>query len=211
MHLDAHTDAADAQRLYEDKYYQLIEKARSFFASTDASPEKSLILISAGFDACIHEQAGMQRHGKSVPPQFYETFTRDVVALADERCGGKCISILEGGYSDRALTSATIAHLIGLSSSTLSGALYQPSSLYQLEKIAKTASSLPPRRKQDALTRDGVWLDYTLEAFRRLEDILGRRRAEGSNRTNPSTPTRAMLDQLWKSPRETRSHRGPVG
>jgi histone deacetylase HOS3 len=189
-----------------------LTKASQFFEKTESTPESSLILISAGFDANIHEQAGMQRHGKSVPPRFYEVFTRDTVALADKWTSGKCISVLEGGYSDRALTSGAIAHLAGLGGiAGINEDLYQPSSLYQLEKIAKTAftqqsSSSSQKRRQDALSKDAVWLDYALEAFRRVEEKCGKKRIiSGEAGTAPVTPNRAMMDQLWKSPRETRS------
>jgi histone deacetylase HOS3 len=193
----------EAQRLYDAKYSHLLQKAQNFFSKTDSSPESSLILISAGFDACTHETPGMQRHGKNVPPQFYEVFTRDAVAMADKYCAGKCVSILEGGYSDRALTSGAIAHLIGLGVPGISEELYQSSNLYQLEKVAKMASSGQQRRKTDALTKEGVWLEYAMEALRRLDEMCGKKRAVASI-TAPVTPSRAMLDELWKSPRETR-------
>ncbi|UZJ56237.1 hypothetical protein CBS101457_005557 [Exobasidium rhododendri] len=207
IHLDAHTSPQDARRLYDEKYSQLIQKAREFFERTSSSPETSLLLISAGFDANMHEQAGMQRHGKSVPPRFYEDFTRDVVALSEEFCKGKCVSILEGGYSDRALTSGAIAHLVGLGVPDMSEELYQPSNLYQLERLAKNAFTMQqPRRKHDALSKEGVWLEYVLEAFRRVEEECGERRVTSENGGSaPVTPSRVMLDELWKSPREKRS------
>lgn len=153
----------------------------------------------------------MQRHGKSVPPQFYQIFTEDVVALAEDKCAGKCVSILEGGYSDRALTSATMAHLIGMGLPALQEDIYHNSNLYQLEKIAKSAAAnSAPRRKNDALFQDGVWLDYTMEAFQRLEEHCGRRRScqrgeEDHHLTTPRTPDRGTIGQLWRSPREMRS------
>lgn len=186
-------------------------KARNFFAQTESSAKTSLVLISAGFDACTHEQPGMQRHGKSVPPQFYEVFTKDAVKMANEWCAGKCVSILEGGYSDRALTSGAIAHLIGLGVPGIANDLYQPSNLYQLEKVAKMASSSVQQRRRnqnDALSKDSIWLDYTLEAIRRLEEMCGKKRIETTTTIAPVTPTRVMLDELWKSPRETRNGRG---
>lgn len=208
VHLDASTSVEESQRLYEAKYSQLITKARNFFAQTESLASSSLVLISAGFDACTHEQPGMQRHGKSVPPQFYETFTKDAVQMANDWCAGKCVSILEGGYSDRALTSGVIAHLIGMGVSGIANDLYQPSNLYQLEKVAKMASSAQQRRRNhnDALAKDSNWLDYTLEALKRLEEVCGKKRIEAT--VAPVTPTRAMLDELWKSPRETRNGRG---
>lgn len=208
MHLEASSNVDEAQRLYDSKYSQLVQKAQDFFTKTQSSPQSSLVLISAGFDACTHETPGMQRHGKNVPPQFYEVFTKDAVAMADQYCAGKCVSILEGGYSDRALTSGAIAHLIGLGVPGITDDLYQPSNLYQLEKVAKMAATAQQRRRTDALAKEAVWLDYVAEAVRRLDEMCGRKRIAPSS-TGPVTPTRAMLDELWKSPRETRRGGGP--
>jgi len=58
----------------------------------------------------------MSRHGRKVPTSFYHQFTRDAVAFAERYARGKVISVLEGGYSDRALISGSMAHLIGLTS-----------------------------------------------------------------------------------------------
>jgi len=55
----------------------------------------------------------MSRHNRKVPTAFYYRFTRDVLALADTYAKGRVISVLEGGYSDRALTSGVMAHLGG--------------------------------------------------------------------------------------------------
>jgi histone deacetylase HOS3 len=60
----------------------------------------------------------MQRHKVNVPTEFYARFTRDMVHLAQEEgtgCDGRVISVLEGGYSDRALCSGVLSHLSGLS------------------------------------------------------------------------------------------------
>lgn len=78
---------------------------------TKSHPQRTLVFISCGFDACTHEYPGMQRHGKHVPPQFYATFARDAAAMADEFADGKLVSVLEGGYSDRALCSGAMAHV----------------------------------------------------------------------------------------------------
>jgi hypothetical protein len=56
----------------------------------------------------------MSRHGRKVPVSFYHHFTRDAVALAERYAQGRIISVLEGGYSDRALISGAMAHLCGL-------------------------------------------------------------------------------------------------
>lgn len=56
----------------------------------------------------------MSRHDRKVPVGFYHRFTRETCELADVYAGGRVVSVLEGGYSDRALTSGAMAHLCGL-------------------------------------------------------------------------------------------------
>jgi len=66
----------------------------------------------------------MQRHAVNVPTEFYARFTKDVVKLAQEEdvaVDGRVISVLEGGYSDRALTSGVLSHLSGLTQQPLPG------------------------------------------------------------------------------------------
>lgn len=45
---------------------------------------------------------------------FFSRYTKDIVNFADKYAGGKVVSVLEGGYSDRALTSAAMGHVIGM-------------------------------------------------------------------------------------------------
>lgn len=119
--------------LYRTKYLTLLSKARLFLrrharqladdhAKDPASPApKSAIFISAGFDASEWEGRGMQRHTVNVPTEFYARFTADVVRMAQEEdlgVDGRVISVLEGGYSDRALSSGVLSHLSGLGEGT---------------------------------------------------------------------------------------------
>lgn len=69
---------------------------------------------SCGFDASEHEHASMSRHGRRVPATFYRRFATDARAFANQVARGRLISVLEGGYSDRALTSGAMAHAAGL-------------------------------------------------------------------------------------------------
>jgi hypothetical protein len=73
-----------------------------------------LTMSSAGFDACEHEHQAMQRHDRRVPVSFFSRYTRDIAAFADTHCRGRVVSVLEGGYSDRALTSAAMGHVVGM-------------------------------------------------------------------------------------------------
>lgn len=56
----------------------------------------------------------MSRHGRKVPASFYHRFASDARHFADHHAKGRLVSVLEGGYSDRALTSGAMAHLTGL-------------------------------------------------------------------------------------------------
>lgn len=126
VHLDPWKNESDFWELYATKYTVLIEKARAFLhlhterlASIPNGPApKAAIFLSAGFDASEWEGAGMQRHKVNVPTDFYARFTADVVRMAEEEglgVDGRVISVLEGGYSDRALTSGVFSHISGLS------------------------------------------------------------------------------------------------
>lgn len=72
------------------------------------------VCCSCGFDASEHEYPSMSRHGRHVPTSFYRRFANATRRFADQYAGGRLISVLEGGYSDRALTSGAMAHLTGL-------------------------------------------------------------------------------------------------
>jgi histone deacetylase HOS3 len=65
-------------------------------------------------DACEHEYPSMSRHNRKVPTSFYYRFAQDVCAFSDKYARGRIVSVLEGGYSDRALISGAMAHLSGL-------------------------------------------------------------------------------------------------
>jgi len=49
-----------------------------------------------------------------VPTAFYTKFAQDVVDFAEKYAQGRIVSVLEGGYSDWALMSASGAYLCGL-------------------------------------------------------------------------------------------------
>ncbi|PPJ49651.1 hypothetical protein CBER1_02154 [Cercospora berteroae] len=129
VHLQPWKTGDEFWELYEQRYRVLIEKARVFlqYHSNRIRMEgkvrpNAAIFISAGFDASEWEGQGMQRHKVSVPTEFYARFTEDVVKLASEveGCQGRVISVLEGGYSDRALCSGVLSHLSGLCATTVS-------------------------------------------------------------------------------------------
>lgn len=126
IHLETWESETEFWKLYRTKYITLLNKARGFLRhhtkrlaeSSGGGPSpKAAIFISAGFDASEWESAGMQRHKVNVPTEFYAKFTADVVRMSQEEglgVDGRVISVLEGGYSDRALTSGVLSHLAGL-------------------------------------------------------------------------------------------------
>ncbi|KAL8933027.1 MAG: hypothetical protein Q9216_006556 [Gyalolechia sp. 2 TL-2023] len=125
VHLQPWKTDEEFWELYQTRYTAILSKARSFLRShTERLKQaplhprpKAAIFLSAGFDASEWESPGMQRHQVNVPTDFYARFTRDVVAIADEEglgVDGRVISVLEGGYSDRALVSGVLSHLSGL-------------------------------------------------------------------------------------------------
>jgi acetoin utilization deacetylase AcuC-like enzyme len=69
-----------------------------------------MIFISAGFDA--HRDDEMSHLGWV--DGDYAWVTRELVALADELCEGRIVSMLEGGYSLPALARSVELHVRGL-------------------------------------------------------------------------------------------------
>lgn len=126
VHLEPWRTDAEFWELYEDKYKVLLDKARKYLkAHTERlrmsnQTSKAAIFLSAGFDASEWEGAGMQRHSVNVPTSFYARIAQDVTKIAEEEgtsVHGRLISVLEGGYSDRALTSGVLSHVSGLAGS----------------------------------------------------------------------------------------------
>ncbi|KAI1744096.1 hypothetical protein F4680DRAFT_406186 [Xylaria scruposa] len=123
VHLHEWKSDVEFWKLYQSKYSILLEKTRNYlrlqterFRAAGHMP-RAAIFLSAGFDASEWEGAGMQRHKVNVPTEFYARLTRDVVRIASEEglsVDGRVISVLEGGYSDRALYSGVLSHLSGL-------------------------------------------------------------------------------------------------
>lgn len=128
VHLQQWKSEPEFWELYETAYSVILEKARNYLHNQTQRlrslpgqmQPKGAIFLSAGFDASEWESSGMQRHKINVPTEFYARLTRDVVKLAaEENCSvqGRVISVLEGGYSDMALSSGVLSHISGLAGS----------------------------------------------------------------------------------------------
>jgi acetoin utilization deacetylase AcuC-like enzyme len=69
-----------------------------------------LILISAGFDAHEHDPLG----GLRLKEQDFGDATKRLLDIADRRCDGRVVSLLEGGYNLEALARSASAHVLAL-------------------------------------------------------------------------------------------------
>ena len=68
------------------------------------------LLISAGFDARDGDPIG----GLRWTDDTFAEMTRRSVVMAEKHCGGKIVSLLEGGYNPAGLASAAVAHVNAL-------------------------------------------------------------------------------------------------
>lgn len=66
-----------------------------------------MLMISAGFDAHKDDPKGRQ----NLETEDYATITRDLLAYADRTCGGRVLSVLEGGYDIDASAAGARAHV----------------------------------------------------------------------------------------------------
>lgn len=123
VHLQSWKTEQEFWAIYESKYSVILSKTRAYLQEqaqrlrSEGKEPRAAIFFSAGFDASEWESAGMQRHQVNVPTEFYARLSQDVVKIANEQglhVQGRVISVLEGGYSDRALFSGVFSHLSGL-------------------------------------------------------------------------------------------------
>jgi acetoin utilization deacetylase AcuC-like enzyme len=69
-----------------------------------------LIFFSAGFDAHVEDPMG----GLKLTKADYEWLTREIAKIAKKTCGGKVVSVLEGGYNLEVLAECVPAHVEAL-------------------------------------------------------------------------------------------------
>ncbi|MCC3245154.1 histone deacetylase family protein [Methylocystis sp. WRRC1] len=74
----------------------------------DFAPD--LILISAGFDAHERDPLG----GLRLKERDFGEATKRLLDVADKSCGGRLVSLLEGGYDLEALSGSVSAHVLAL-------------------------------------------------------------------------------------------------
>ena len=74
-----------------------------------------LILLSAGFDAHAEDPlGGAHDGGPALREDDFAWLTARAVALADRVCGGRLVSVLEGGYQPQVLRRCVRAHVLAL-------------------------------------------------------------------------------------------------
>lgn len=73
IHLKPYSSEADFYERIYPLYLALLDKAKVFMEQTEADPERTIVFISAGFDACEWEHQGMQRHDRRVPVSWAMT------------------------------------------------------------------------------------------------------------------------------------------
>jgi acetoin utilization deacetylase AcuC-like enzyme len=91
----------------DDEYLAAL-RTRVIPAVEQFSPQ--VLMISAGFDA--HAQDPLAHIELS--EGGFESITRELVGVAGRKCGGKVISVLEGGYNLRALGRSVVRHMVAL-------------------------------------------------------------------------------------------------
>ena len=72
--------------------------------------DPDILFVSAGFDGHADDPLAQLR----LTEDDYRWITRELLAIAQERCGGRVVSALEGGYDLGALARSTEAHVLEL-------------------------------------------------------------------------------------------------
>jgi acetoin utilization deacetylase AcuC-like enzyme len=92
--------AGSGDEQYREAFDSLVLPAiRSF--------KPDFMLVSAGFDAHHADPLG----GVNLTTDFYGWMTRSVMAMADECCDGRLVTVLEGGYDLQALAESVTEHV----------------------------------------------------------------------------------------------------
>jgi acetoin utilization deacetylase AcuC-like enzyme len=83
---------------------------RTLLDGIPAGDSPDFVLLSAGFDIL----AGDPQGGLAVTPREVYDLTLHLREWADARCGGRLVSVLEGGYEQNAVAAAVVQHLRAL-------------------------------------------------------------------------------------------------
>lgn len=89
---------------------QYMDALRRGIEAATVGFDPDIVLISAGFDSLAGDPLG----GFTLEPDHIATLTRELVESARVWCGGRLVSVLEGGYAPDRLAEGCIAHLAAL-------------------------------------------------------------------------------------------------
>ncbi|KAJ7618768.1 Arginase/deacetylase [Roridomyces roridus] len=198
VHLETYTSPEHWEVLYKERYSRILRRAEEFLDKTGGPGEDVLVFISCGMDASEHEMPSMSRHNRRVPTSFYHRFTARCVCAGGSVCGWEThVSVLEGGYSDRALMSGAMAHLVGLSESAVKEdeleEWWNKENLDLLEKATKKRRGGRP----SVVPADHPWLERALGIFASL-DLGTAAYATSSSTRAPIAPSSRTLRERKK-------------
>jgi acetoin utilization deacetylase AcuC-like enzyme len=88
----------------DDRYLEVLEKT---FIPAWRNYKPDFILVSAGYDA--HKEDPLARI--NITDISYKEYTEALCKVAEEFCGGKLVSFLEGGYNLEVIPRLVLAHL----------------------------------------------------------------------------------------------------
>jgi acetoin utilization deacetylase AcuC-like enzyme len=92
-----------------DEEYLAALRTKVIPAVESFGPE--VLMISAGFDGHADDPLAHIE----LSEEGFERITRELAGLAERKCGGRVISVLEGGYNLRALGRSVVRHMVALS------------------------------------------------------------------------------------------------
>jgi acetoin utilization deacetylase AcuC-like enzyme len=90
--LNVHLDCGATDEVFADAFEQQL-----FPGLDDVDFYPDLILISAGFDSQREDLLGCF----NVTPEGFSALTDKLITYANQKCDGRVVSILEGGYADK--------------------------------------------------------------------------------------------------------------
>ncbi|CAE6468283.1 unnamed protein product [Rhizoctonia solani] len=204
---------------------RLFGRARDFLKGTGATPEKTMIFVSCGFDAGEYEYESMSRHNRRVPTTFYHRFACDAREFAQLYARGRVVGVLEGGYSDRALVSGGMAWVNGMIG-TFRENVRDLWSIPNLEKVELAAGLKKTRKPRSSTSKTPTpphepWITRALYLLPTLDATLGvihtpaprtRKKAEPppSSRTLRDRASKAQPEPRAEKPTSTRARYVPV-
>ena len=102
--------------------YGYSELFRRIVVPVGSEYRPELVLVSAGFDAHVHDPLG----NMALTHQGYAAIAREILTLAESQCGGRTVFVLEGGYHLEGLERSSVSVLEVLAGVSQGGAELQP-------------------------------------------------------------------------------------